>query len=126
MAYVRGHYRSDGTYVRPHHRRTRPASARPARPVSAPRRVKTTVTRAYPASTGQATRVRSYYRSDGTYVRGHHRLISRPAAVAAGGGGVLLLILLLLALTSGGTGNASTPDKHPTPSISVSDRLSRQ
>ncbi|MFF4693503.1 hypothetical protein [Streptomyces sp. NPDC001307] len=45
MAYVRGHRRSDGTYVRPHYRRTRPAAARPARPAPTPRRVNTAATR---------------------------------------------------------------------------------
>lgn len=119
MAYVRGHRRSDGTYVRPHYRRTRPAAARPAR------RVNMTTVRPRPASASQTTRVRSYHRADGTYVRGHNRRISGPVAVAAAGGGsVILFILLLLALMGGGGAGASTPSQHPTSPASVSGHLS--
>lgn len=125
MAYVRGHYRRDGSYVRPHYRRTRPAAARPARSTPAPRRV-TTTTHSVSAPAGQATWVRSYRRSDGTYVRGHHRRISHPVAVAAGGGGlaILFLLLVLALLGGGGAGASTTPSQRPTSPASLSGHLS--
>lgn len=124
MAHVRGHYRSDGTYVRPHYRRTRPATARTASARS-PRRVNAVRPQSTPAV--PMTRVRSYYRADGTYVRSHHRRISPPVAVAAGGGGVVLFILLVLALLGGGgSGAKSTPSQHPSSPISLSGHLSHR
>lgn len=122
MTHVRGYRRADGTYVRPHHRRTRPSGARPARPVPAPRRVSPTVARPQSASPGSTTRVRGYHRADGTYVRTHHRRISRPAAVAAGGGGTILLILVLLVFSGGGTGESS-PSQSPSSPANISNQL---
>lgn len=125
MTYVRGHRRSDGTYVRSHYRRTRPSTARrTTRPTAAPRRASMAATRPQPAAASQTVWVRRYRRADGTVVRGHHRQISGPVVAAAGGGGVLLLILLLLALINGaGSGSASTPSHHPTAPASISGHL---
>jgi hypothetical protein len=79
------------------------------------------------ADPGQTTWVWGYHRSDGTYVRGHHRRINRPVAMAAGGGGVILFILLLLALLGrGGAGSANIPSPHPTSPASMSGHLSHQ
>jgi hypothetical protein len=126
MAYVRGYRRSDGTYVRPHYRRARPAAARPARPTTVRRRVSTPVTRPYQNQMGLTTRVRGYQRADGTYVRSHHRRISRRVVVAASGGGIALFIFVLLALLGGGgTGTGSTPSQQPTTPASVSGHLPR-
>ncbi|MCX4462378.1 hypothetical protein OOK58_58900 [Streptomyces sp. NBC_01728] len=106
MAYVRGHYRRDGSYVRPHHRRTRPAAPTSPRSVTYSRSVSTRP----PSPAGPTTYVRGHYRN-GSYVRPHHRRIGRPAVVAAAGGGsVLLIVLVALALLSfGGTGSKGTP-----------------
>ncbi|RRR76719.1 hypothetical protein, partial [Streptomyces sp. RP5T] len=70
-----------------------------------------------PVPTGPTTYVRPYHRTDGTRVRGHHRLISpRTIAVTAGtGGGGLLLLLLLLAL-AGRPGTSSKAPAGTTPS----------
>ncbi|GHC90028.1 hypothetical protein GCM10010349_78110 [Streptomyces flavofungini] len=91
MAHVRGHHRKDGTYVRPHYRRSR----RSTRSTS-PSRPRATI----PA--GSTTHVRGYRRGDGTYVRPHRRRMGAPAAMAVGGSGVLLFVLIVLLLTSGG------------------------
>ncbi|MBT2469359.1 hypothetical protein J7E97_16110 [Streptomyces sp. ISL-66] len=93
MANVRGHYRKNGSYVRPHTRRNRPGSASP-RPAIPRQR----------SAPGATTNVRGHYRN-GSYVRPHTRRISGPVVVAAGGGGLLLLIVVLLALF-GGSGEA--------------------
>lgn len=119
MPYVRGHYRRDGTYVRPHHRRSR----RSTRTSSSTRpgtysRVGTTVpTRPAPASA--TTRVRGHYRN-GSYVRPHYRRISTPAAVAAAvrGGGLLILLVVLALLSGSGTGSQDGSAKQPTTSVS--------
>lgn len=63
--HVRGYYRKDGTYVRPHTRRRPRTSARASSRQAAPQ----------PRSSGRV-HVRGYYRKDGTYVRPHTR--SRP------------------------------------------------
>ncbi|MFE6780572.1 hypothetical protein [Streptomyces sp. NPDC057702] len=85
MAHVRGHYRRDGSYVRPHYRRSRRSTAGrvPTRPRAAP-----------PVAT---THVRGHYR-DGSYVRAHERRISPRQATVGGTGAVLLLLLLLVLL----------------------------
>ncbi len=100
--HVRGHYRKDGSYVRPHTRRSRPASGR----IPSPRR--SPEAQALP-ETVRTTRVRGHYRANGSYVRAHHRQIGAPAAAAAGGGGLLLLLLILAALGSGGSGATQAP-----------------
>lgn len=125
MAHVRGYRRSDGTYVRPHYRRTRSAAARPARPAPVRRRVSTPATRARQSQVGQTTWVQSYHRGDGTYVRGHHRQISRRVVVAAGGGLALFIFVMLALLSGGSSGAGSTPSQHPTPPASVNGHLSR-
>ncbi|MEU9088556.1 hypothetical protein, partial [Streptomyces sp. NPDC048357] len=103
MAHVKGHYRKDGTYVRPHTRQTRPRSAHTIptqRGASRP---------GSPQDVVLTTGVRGHYRADGTYVRRHRRRIGAPAAAAAaGGGGLLVLILILAALGSGGGGTPQT------------------
>ncbi|MEU9276951.1 hypothetical protein AB0D87_08450 [Streptomyces sp. NPDC048342] len=87
----------------------------------------TATVRPQSAPVGPTTRVRGYYRADGTYVRSHHRRISPPVAVAAGGGGVVLFILLMLDLLGGGgSGAKSTPSQHPTSPISSSGHLSHR
>ncbi len=100
--HVLGHYRKDGSYVRPHTRRSRPASGRIPSPRRAPE------AQALP-ETVRTIRVRGHYRADGSYVRAHHRQIGAPAAAAAGGGGLLLLLLILAALGSGGGGATQAP-----------------
>ncbi|MGW6056024.1 hypothetical protein [Streptomyces sp. NPDC055189] len=47
---------------------------------------------------GPTTYVASYYRADGTRVRGHRRSLSSAAAAGTGGGIILLILLLLLDL----------------------------
>ncbi|MFD9304468.1 hypothetical protein ACFWCB_17725 [Streptomyces sp. NPDC060048] len=106
MANVRGHYRKNGSYVRPHTRRARGASASPRPTVPGPRTVP-----------GATTSVRGHYRN-GSYVRPHHRRISGPVVVAAGGGGLVILVLVLLALFGGGSGQVS-PGTSPTPASGV-------
>jgi hypothetical protein len=112
MAYVRGHYRRDGSYVRPHHRRTRSAAPSSPRSVTYSR----SVSARPPSPAGPTTYVRGHYRN-GSYVRPHHRRIGRPAVVAAAGGGsVLLIVLVALALLSmGGTGSKGTPSSPTSP-----------
>ncbi|MEV0529938.1 hypothetical protein AB0I66_41675 [Streptomyces sp. NPDC050439] len=119
MTYVRPHRRRDGTYVKGHHRRTRPRAAQSyTSPSPAPAR--RSPSRPGPAATGPTTYVAPYSRADGTHVRGHHRSISpRTVAVATGsGGGFLLLILVLLALT-GGPGDSSNTPADPKPAHST-------
>jgi hypothetical protein len=78
MTHVRGHYRRNGSYVRPHTRRTTPR-------------------------TPGAIRVRAHRRSDGTYVRSHNRNVAASQSTPADGsscGSLLLaglMILLILA-----------------------------
>lgn len=117
MAYVRGHYRSDGTYVRPHHRRSSSSarSVSPTWPV-APRRAGTTTPAPSPVPAGATTRIRGHYRN-GAYVRPHRRRISAKEA-AGGGGGLLLLLLVLLLLGGGGKGESSPSN--------TSDRIAPQ
>ncbi|MFE9413990.1 hypothetical protein ACFYN0_35195 [Streptomyces sp. NPDC006704] len=92
MANVRGHYRKNGSYVRPHTRRTKGPCASPRAVVPRPR----------PA--GATTNVRGHYRKNGSYVRPHTRRMGGPAVVAAAsGGGLLLLIVVLIALFDGGS-----------------------
>ncbi|MEU9031403.1 hypothetical protein AB0D46_28590 [Streptomyces sp. NPDC048383] len=95
MAHVRGHYRKNGSYVRPHTRRVKGPSTSAREAVR-----RTTVPRPRP-DPGATTHVRGHYRN-GHYVRPHRRRISAPLAVATGGGGLLLLIFVLLALFGGG------------------------
>ncbi|MFF2655287.1 hypothetical protein [Streptomyces sp. NPDC058045] len=120
MPHVRGHYRRDGSYVRPHTRRPRGSAAnRLASPAPAPA-LRTTVPRPRAATAGAATtHVRGHYRRDGSYVRPHVRRVSGPGAVAVGGGGVLLLLLLVLALLTGngGTDSHDAPGKQPTAEV---------
>ena len=99
MSHVRGHYRSNGSYVRPHTRRTR----------------KSTTTRVtQQTSTGYSTHVRGHYRSNGSYVRPHTRRLNTPATVVVGGGGLFILFALLLLLGScGGAGSAASTSSHP-------------
>ncbi|WP_159393355.1 hypothetical protein [Streptomyces rimosus] len=117
MAHVRGHYRN-GSYVRPHYRRTRRSSGTASSSrSSAPRRVRTAV----PAPLGVTTPVRSHYRN-GSYVRAHRRRLSPRGAAAAGVGvGLLLLILLITVLGGGGAGVGEVPGQQPTPSVSAQD-----
>lgn len=93
MAQVRGHYRKNGSYVRPHTRRSRPAGVPPAR----------SVLRSHPAparrSTGPTTHVRGHYRSNGSRVRPHRRRLGS-SVTAKAGGSALVLFLLALALLS--------------------------
>ncbi|GAA0452561.1 hypothetical protein [Streptomyces olivaceiscleroticus] len=117
MTQVRGHYRRDGSYVRPHYRRPRARSA--GATYSRPARIGAAVPRSRPAPAGPTTRVRGHYRSNGSYVRPHQRRISPAAAAAGGGGGLLLLWLLLAVLGSGPSGAADTPHT-PGPSITSS------
>jgi hypothetical protein len=78
MTHVRGHYRRNGSYVRPHTRRTTPRTA-------------------------GTTRVRAHHRSDGTYVRSHNRVVTASQSTPADGGGcgsllfAGLMILCILA-----------------------------
>lgn len=106
MAYVRGHYRKNGSYVRPHTRRTRPGTGSAAPRPAAPR----------PA--GVTTNVRGHYRN-GSYVRPHRRRLGGPAAVAAGGGGLLLLIVVLIALFGGG--GEAPAGTSPSPAVSTAE-----
>lgn len=124
MAHVRGHYRKDGTYVRPHTRRTKGASAQPRVQSAVPPAVRPSVP--YPRPENATTSVRAHYRKDGTYVRRHRRRLGPlesiapvpPVAVATGGGALLLLIVVvLLALFAGGGG--VPPTAGPTPSASL-------
>jgi hypothetical protein len=79
MTHVRGHYRRNGSYVRPHTRRTTPRTP------------------------GATTRVRAHYRNDGTYVRSHDRTVTASQSAPADGSGcgsllfTGLVILLILA-----------------------------
>lgn len=119
MTYVRPHTRRDGTPVKGHYRRQRPRTAKTR---TAPRRTApygTAVPRPRLVHNGPTTYVRTYYRADGTRVRGHRRAISpRTVAVVAGaGGGLILLILLLLTLASGPGDSSKTPTR-TTPSQS--------
>ncbi|MER5358394.1 hypothetical protein [Streptomyces sp. NPDC002785] len=104
MTHVRAHCRADGTYVRAHTRRSRPrhgtTNAAPRRTAS----VRPSTVRSIPVPAGPTTRVRSYRRADGTYVRSHDRALSRSTVVATGSGlgGLLLLLLVLVALSAGG------------------------
>ncbi|GGV72168.1 hypothetical protein GCM10010277_84760 [Streptomyces longisporoflavus] len=127
MTYVRPHRRRDGTYVKGHHRRTRPRAAQPYAmpPRTAGRRAPAPRTRPV-VSTGATAYVAPYSRADGTRVRGHHRTVApRTAAVATGtGGGFLLLVLVLLALAGGpGEGSKDPADtKSPQSTPAPSDR----
>ncbi|GGZ38107.1 hypothetical protein [Streptomyces poonensis] len=106
MPHVCGHYRRDGSYVRPHYRRSRGSTGTtaPSRPAPYPR--------ATPTVPGPTTRVRSHVRSNGSYVRAHRRRIGTPAKVAGGGGGAVLLVLLMLGLLNGGgTESSPVPDR---------------
>ncbi|MFF8265670.1 hypothetical protein [Streptomyces virginiae] len=115
MAHVKGHYRKDGTYVRPHTRRTRPKSAHTIpsqRGASRP---------ALPPDMVLTTGVRAHHRADGTYVRPHRRRTGPPAAAAAaGGGGLLVLILILAALGGGGVGSTPQTSNPSAPATTVS------
>ncbi|MEW2417521.1 hypothetical protein AB0953_27900 [Streptomyces sp. NPDC046866] len=104
MANVRGHYRKNGSYVRPHTRRTKPGSGsrRPAVP--------------QPRPAGATTNVRGHYRN-GSYVRPHQRRLGAPVVVAAGGGGLLLLIIVLVALFGGG--GEAPAGTSPSPAVSA-------
>ncbi|MEV7730302.1 hypothetical protein AB0P15_37160 [Streptomyces sp. NPDC087917] len=101
MANVRGHYRKNGSYVRPHTRRNRPGSASP-RPAIPRQR----------STPGATANVRGHYRN-GSYVRPHTRRINAPVVVAAGGGGLAILIFVLLALFGGG--GEAPAETSPTP-----------
>ncbi|GGN88957.1 hypothetical protein GCM10010112_72920 [Actinoplanes lobatus] len=80
MTHVRGHYRRNGSYVRPHTRRTTPKTA-------------------------GTTRVRAHYRSDGTYVRSHQRTVTTSQSTPTGDGddaslliaGLIILLILIAA-----------------------------
>ncbi|MFJ4585554.1 hypothetical protein [Streptomyces echinatus] len=61
--------------------------------------------------------MRSHVRSNGSYVRAHHRRISTPTKVAGGGTGIALFVLLVLALLNGGGTESSQPNR---PGTSVS------
>lgn len=117
MTYVRGHYRRDGSYVRPHHRRTRPRTvvrtATYSRPVA--------VSPSTPSGlTGPTTRVRGHYRN-GVFVRAHDRRLASGVAVAAvgGGSGLLILLVVLAALSVRGGGAIPGPGSRPTPTQSA-------
>ena len=115
MPHVRGYRRADGTWVRPHHRRSRPAGT--GRPVPAPRRVQTPATRPRPSAGQRTTRVRPHRRAEGTRGRGHRRRIGSPAAAAVAGsgfGGLVLLLLILAFLGSGAGAGGSPPGQAPT------------
>ncbi|MFD3699637.1 hypothetical protein ACFWUZ_26505 [Streptomyces sp. NPDC058646] len=124
MAHVKGHFRKDGTYVRPHTRRSRPKSAHtipPQRGSSRP---------PLPQDVVPTTGVRGHYRADGTYVRPHRRRVGAPAATvaAAGGGGLMLLILILAALGGGGGGGGAPQTSNPSapaPAVATSAGLPR-
>ncbi|KOG51003.1 hypothetical protein ADK76_37930 [Streptomyces griseoflavus] len=114
MAHVRGHYRRNGSYVRPHYRRTKGSSRiAPSSRSSTSRRIRTTS----PTPPGATTHVRSHYRN-GSHVRAHRRRLG-PGATAAAGGGIALLLILLIAVLGGGGGAEETPGQHPTPSVSA-------
>lgn len=113
MAHVKGHYRKDGTYVRPHTRRTRTKSARAVpsqRGASRP---------PLPPGVVPTTGVRGHHRADGTYVRPHRRRIGAPAAAAVGGGGLLVIILILATLGGGSGGSGGGAPRTTGPSAPV-------
>ncbi|WP_411078251.1 hypothetical protein [Streptomyces sp. cmx-10-25] len=116
--HVRGHYRKDGSYVRPHTRRSRPASGRIPSPRRAPE------AQALP-ETVRTTRVRGHYRANGSYVRAHHRQIGTPAVVAAGGSGLLAVVVLLILAALGGGGGGATQAPTPSAPVSVAPGLPR-
>ncbi|MFF7130464.1 hypothetical protein [Streptomyces sp. NPDC008240] len=126
MAYVRGHYRRNGSYVHAHHRRTRSAAPSSLRSVGYSRNVRAAGSGSRSAPSGPTTYVRGHYRN-GSYVRPHHRRISPPAAAAAGGGaGIILLIVLVLALLGGGgTHSKGTPGKTSPASSHTAHHLPR-
>lgn len=119
MTHVRGHYRRNGSYVRPHHRRTRPGSGKASSPRSAAYTHSTAIASARRDSTDQTVRVRGHYR-DGVYVRPHVRRTGTPAAAAGGGGALLLLLVVLAFLSGGGTDVKDAPRQQPSPSVSPS------
>lgn len=114
MAHVKGHYRKDGTYVRPHTRRTRPKSAH-----TIPSQ-RTGPRPSLPQDVVLTTGVRGHYRADGTYVRPHRRRIGAPAAAAAAGGGGLLILILILAALGGGGGGTPQTSNPSAPATTVS------
>jgi hypothetical protein len=74
MAYVRGHTRANGSYVRPHHRRTPAATQAAVRPAANPRIDASSQAR----RPDRTTRVRGHVRANGSYVRPYDRRISGP------------------------------------------------
>ena len=68
--YVKGYYRSDGTYVQPHYRSA--PDGNPYNNYSSPGNINPYKNKSLSPSTGDVY-VKGYYRSDGTYVKPHYR-----------------------------------------------------